>query len=589
MPDEPTILPGEAKQLIRQLRLASARAIREIRNPPGKSESSKSFNATRAAQRLKQFNEELKQLEHRAVRIANSTVRKAFDQGLKDADEQLRSIGLRDNGPISASFAKVETRRAAVLVRQTADDLGNAVRSIGENTRKIVRQTHALGLDPADVNRLIAGATIEGKPAEALRELRAKVKAAAIDGKTITVNTKTGVIWEMKPDTYAELVFQTKIAEATNIAELERLRARGRFYVRIIGSNSFRFCTEFVGKVYYIGEGEDPEGIYPSIRVLPEGGAPFHARCTKRYVPFIPSLATPKQIEESKPTDKTKSLHGKSPTEAQKKYFANNPDKKKAAAEEAKRARAEAAKKPAAKPKSQEGTREKDAASPSSPASPAERPSAQPSRPSSEGAGRERTRDEDPSIDSTALPKTEIGARVRRAIDAASSVHRSPGFAPTTVRVAELPENVQGEFGIEPDGTMSIEISTKAATPGLTTLHELGHRFAHGVTGSVSGPATDPALARWREAVDRSSSKRLLDAVLDAGGMSQESERQIIYAASWKELFARSYAQWVTVRSADSEILKELEARKRSLWDDADFEEIEEEFTDFVRAKGLLP
>lgn len=322
--DAPNPQPAEVQELIRQLRLASARAIRIIRNPPGKSERSKSFASSAAAQQLAQFDRELKVLEARAVNVASKTVRRAYETGLKNAEKMARDIGVAD-GPIKASFSHVDTRRALVLVRTTADDIGNAVRSIGQTTRRVVKATHALGLDAKEVDRLMAGETLSGRAPQALRELRKMTRAAAIDGKLITVNPRTGEERQFKPDFYADLVFQTKLAEATNIATLERLREKKIAYVRIIGSDSTNFCTAFVGKVYYIGEGKDPGGDYPNITELPRGGAPFHPRCTKRYVAFVPGLATQKQKDEGKPTPETEKLHGESVADAQRKFESDSP------------------------------------------------------------------------------------------------------------------------------------------------------------------------------------------------------------------------------------------------------------------------
>jgi len=114
-----------------------------------------------------------------------------------------------------------------------------------------------------------------------------------------------------KPRVYADLVFETVNAEAVNISTLETLAKTGIFYARIIGSNSKRFCTDFVDKVYYTGVGPDPLGLYPNLSVLPNGGAPFHVRCTKRYVAYIPRLASPTDQAESLPDARSTALHGK--------------------------------------------------------------------------------------------------------------------------------------------------------------------------------------------------------------------------------------------------------------------------------------
>ena len=69
----------------------------------------------------------------------------------------------------------------------------------------------------------------------------------------------------------------------------------------------------------------------------------------------------------------------------------------------------------------------------------------------------------------------------------------------------------------------------------------------------------------------------------------QEAREDVAYAASWSEVFARTYAQWVISHSGRSNLSQELDLRKRSYWDSADFDLVDEEFTYYLKLKGLLP
>lgn len=273
---------------------------------------------------LKGLERELNAVNVKLTGVAGKKISAAWKAGMAEADKQAKAAGIGDKpgSPAAGSFNLVDSSRAKVLLRETAGDLQKAVNSIKANTRKLVRQTHALRLDDAKLNQILAGGTIAGTPAATLMEFKKEVRKAAIEGNIITVNTRTGATMSFKPDDYAELVFQTKQAEATNIATLERLQAKQMFYVRIIGSHSANFCTAFVDKVFYTGPGEDPLGHFPHVRTLPRGGPPFHPRCTKRYVAFIPSLATADEIEKAKLTDDEKSLLNTDSSTAQKRFEA---------------------------------------------------------------------------------------------------------------------------------------------------------------------------------------------------------------------------------------------------------------------------
>lgn len=318
--DEPIPLDAETREVIKHLRAAASRARQLILKPPGKTDTARSWHASRAAARLKGINAELDAIKGKLADVAGKKIQGAYRDGVKAAEQQAREAGVQSEGSaFKGGFSVVDRRRTQVLVKQTVGDFSKAVDSIKATTGKIVRQTQALNLDSADVNRLLAGGALDGDPKGTLRELKKLIKAAAIDGRIVTVNRSTGVAMDFEPGYYAELVYQTKMAETTNIATVTRLQAKKIYHVKILGSNSRNFCTAFVGRVFYTGEGTDPHG-FPHISRLPRGGAPFHPRCTKRYTAFVVALQTPEAIEDARLRLHERVLLDKEPGEAQKAF-----------------------------------------------------------------------------------------------------------------------------------------------------------------------------------------------------------------------------------------------------------------------------
>lgn len=311
-----TPLSPQTRRLIRLLRMAGERARRTILHPPGGTDSAREFAASRAAQQLAQIRRELAALVAAIPRVVGAEIGRAYRAGLVTADRMARQAGVRE-GPIGGSFTQLDTRRAEVLLRQTTSDLTTAANSIGRVAERTLRQTHALGLNDQTVNRLLAGGTIEGVPAQTLRELRQRLRRIAQGGLVEVVNPRSGVVTTFKPDYYADLVFQTKTREATTIATAGRLEESGIDLVRIIGSNSANFCTAFVGKVFSLS-GNHPE--YPPLASLPGGGPPFHPRCSKTIVAFVEELASDEQLARSRPDDAVRELMGATPAVAQRAY-----------------------------------------------------------------------------------------------------------------------------------------------------------------------------------------------------------------------------------------------------------------------------
>lgn len=322
--DSPIPLDNETREVIRLLQTVAERDKQLILHPPGTTDKSRSWHASQAAARLAQINRQLDQVKAKLVSVTGKKITAAYREGINQAEQHARDVGIRPaGGVIQGGFTAVDRRRATVLIRQTAKRLADAVDSIKATTGKIVKQTQALGLDTRDVNRLLAGGTLDGKPKAALRELKKLVQKAAIDGKIVTVNRNTGKMRSFKPDYYAEMVFQTKLAETTNVATIQRLRDKKILYVKIIGSSSRNFCTAFVGRVFYIGDGNDPKYGFPHIRQLPRGGPPFHPRCTKRFVAFIPALQGEEAIEKARLKPNEQELLNKPSSEAQKVFEAS--------------------------------------------------------------------------------------------------------------------------------------------------------------------------------------------------------------------------------------------------------------------------
>jgi hypothetical protein len=317
----------EQREIVAMLLRLARRCQQIILNPPGKSDAARSFNTSRAAQQIAGIQRELAGFNRTLAELIPKSIQPTLDAAARAAGRQLRDAGLiDDDSPLQGSFALTDSRRAQVLVRRAVDDLLKGVSSTVKQTRQIAADIKALGLDKADIKKLIAGGTIDGVPKATLKQLRDKCRAVADEDGRMWVATKSGGVMSFKPDDYADLVYQTMGAAARDIATRERLAAAGNFYGRFIGSNSARFCTAFVGKVYYFGPGTDPLGLFPHINDL---GAQyrdfntFHVRCTKRLVAFFPKRATPAQLAVAtmSPADRARYL-GKTAAQSQGAYTA---------------------------------------------------------------------------------------------------------------------------------------------------------------------------------------------------------------------------------------------------------------------------
>lgn len=156
---------------------------------------------------------------------------------------------------------------------------------------------------------------------------------------------------------------------------------------------------------------------------------------------------------------------------------------------------------------------------------------------------------------------------------------------------------------------LDIQINGKGDHHQLTLTHEVGHFLDHQALGKVGTMASesDPKLAAWRTAVDNSAAvERLKDkrrnpykyeAEVEVEGSRFRTSPDPIftsYLLDRKELWARSYAQYVAQRSGNPAMLAQLAGERLSpiygdrQWDDDDFAPIAAAIDELFRGLGWL-
>ncbi len=209
-----------------------------------------------------------------------------------------------------------------------------------------------------------------------------------------------------------------------------------------------------------------------------------------------------------------------------------------------------------------------------------------------------------PYADGFALPTDHSFTRgeIRDAISAANSLHRLPSGIPPAKVVVDptLQSNSPGFYDLR---NGELHISTVADTPSMTFLHEAGHYLSHralGTPGTMGALA--PEMAGWLAAVGRTDSVQILLRLLDLDTMPLRlptgetilldvDHGYVRYALNPEEIWARSYAQWVALRTGDAKLLRELDLDAGQnvypmQWDDADFEAVARAIDELMETLG---
>lgn len=285
---------------------AAAERLRSlIIDPTGKHRGTQQWTQARASAIASQVHHELTSLKNRAAGWTGKALMTSFKQGMRTADEQAVAAGVlsRSDAPsLRGSFHVVDTDAVRQFAQDTYGDLAKAADSMERTSRHVLHRMAAEGVTNEEVNRILAGGVIEGKPKAAIRELRESLEK--VHGKQVTIQTRNGPM-TFQTDYYARMVANTKTRQAVCQARHERLADMGMDLVTIVGRRSKNFCTAYLDKVFSIS-GKSKK--YPPLSGLPSGGPPFHPNCSKSTAPFVEELATPEELAAGEPDRKTTAL-----------------------------------------------------------------------------------------------------------------------------------------------------------------------------------------------------------------------------------------------------------------------------------------
>lgn len=195
-----------------------------------------------------------------------------------------------------------------------------------------------------------------------------------------------------------------------------------------------------------------------------------------------------------------------------------------------------------------------------------------------------------------------------RVADAIDGIHKDGDLAPVPVKFAKMTSR-HGHYKSQGRTPIEIKVSTVSPHPHQTLAHEVGHWLdgqVLGISRAQSHYAADHLPDRFKKFFDTvqqsDAYKGLVDlyagrrklSYIDAGKVIEfHADRGYLkYTLKGNEIWARSYAQYVAMRSADPVLLAELAADLKSAypiqWAHDDFKPIAEAIDEILRFAGWL-
>jgi hypothetical protein len=136
---------------------------------------------------------------------------------------------------------------------------------------------------------------------------------------------------------------------------------------------------------------------------------------------------------------------------------------------------------------------------------------------------------------------------IDHALEQIDRVHDDGKLQSTPITDHKVPRSCLGAYN-----GVRIAIRRDGIHPELTTAHEIGHCLDdQALPGSGYSSERAPEMELWRQAIQRSAAFQSLK----ARGKSKYRR----YLLTWRELWARSYAQFIAARSEDKIMQKQLQ------------------------------
>ncbi|GEM_PF-6559464 len=306
-PDQPD--PRYIQSLVDILDAPMQKISDAILHPKGGSPASIEWNLNRRIQASAIVGQTIQQAKQNLGTWTGKAIGASASEGTAAAARQLDALqktgafpGISPTSPIRPGFNSPNLDVVRVLAQDTYRDGALGLDHTGQQVQQLLRKMSDNGLTAEQVNKMMAKSVIEGTPMELQIELRTALEK--IHGKTITFPSgKT-----MTCADYAKTLARTRLREAHVVARHARLRKDGVFYVVIIGNVTRYPCTAYLGKIYFIGDGEDPsDHHYPNLDTLHtargDQAPPFHPNCSKSTAPIILKATPAEELKIGEPDE----------------------------------------------------------------------------------------------------------------------------------------------------------------------------------------------------------------------------------------------------------------------------------------------
>jgi len=231
------------------------------------------FSRARKLATLKQIDVILIELDNKTRKWVNRETKNAYSQGKEDTKNLLAKAKIK----IETSFNKIDEEAVKILASDTQLHFAEAISGVKRYSARI--------LDKASKERIKA-ILVEGRISGATKKAISDNIAGQLKEGFIALKDKAGKNWKI--ETYADMLAQTKMTEATNQGLQNQLLQEDYDLVQVTKHGTkCQLCKPWEGEILSIS-GNSKE--YKSVSKAESAGV-FHPRCQHRFVPYHEDFA----------------------------------------------------------------------------------------------------------------------------------------------------------------------------------------------------------------------------------------------------------------------------------------------------------
>lgn len=194
-------------------------------------------------------------------------------------------------------------------------------------------------------------------------------------------------------------------------------------------------------------------------------------------------------------------------------------------------------------------------------------------------------------------PQTATGREVRLTLAESDRLHRLPSQTRPVVVAEDATLASVRAIGGYNWRTRTIGIHPSGPHVLLTMAHEFGHYVDYELApqaGRIT-KSGDPAIREWSRAVHASDAVQALKALQSAFPYGTTPARRLRYYLREREIWARSYAQWVAARSGQADMIQAVNRiltegnaiYRQTQWSAGDFAAIASAIDRLFASRGL--